>query len=309
MPPWLADRIPDAPSIASRFFTAAAPDEIRLERHPAEDLDLLCTAGGDRLWKLIVNLATGGKMYGLNQFDYFKNVYYADVPYKIDDGNLDVWVRLVPELSDTSSTATSAKDGVAREEGLTVAVAKHAVFRIEVQRTNDSRGPFLPIAEIRFEEEILLDQETLHFSPTEGRGFRPHGFLSDLRKSVYPASAQSRPPSNPERARRNKESVVRRLVRYFNERPITSLEGGSLTMNESVEDRDPNYGKRRWIRIAVFVCLAAAAVLTLSLVERFTRDSPVDYADEVLHFERGSTGGEKMDGIPYWYWVALPELF
>ena len=47
----------------------------------------------------------------------------------------------------------------------------------------------------------------------------------------------------------------------------------------------------------------------LYLVERFTRDRPVDYADDVLHFERGSTGGEKMNGIPYWYWVALPELF
>ena len=80
VPRWLADRIPDAPSIASRFFSSSRASEIRLQRRPSEDLDLLCTAGGDRLWKLIVNLATGGTMYGLRQFDYFQNAYYSQVP-------------------------------------------------------------------------------------------------------------------------------------------------------------------------------------------------------------------------------------
>ncbi len=28
-----------------------------------------------------------------------------------------------------------------------------------------------------------------------------------------------------------------------------------------------------------------------------------------MFFERGSTGGEKMDGIPYWVWITLPEIF
>ena len=88
MPAWLADHIPDAPSIASRFYGADAGDTIPLERRLRQDLDLLCTAGGDRLWKLLVNLALGGQMYGLKQFDYFDNVYYADVPYRIDDGKL-----------------------------------------------------------------------------------------------------------------------------------------------------------------------------------------------------------------------------
>ena len=309
MPGWLADHIPDAPSIASRFFTATEPGEIRLERHPAEDLDLLCTAGGDRLWKLIVNLATGGKMYGLDQFDYFQNLYFAQVPYKIDDGKLDVWVRFVPDLGDSRWTVGSPKDGVAREDVLNKAVANHAVVRVEVQRVGDTRAPFIPIAEIRIEEEISLDQETLHFDPIEGRGFSPHGFLTDLRKSVYPSSVQSRPPSQPERAHRENESIVRRLSRYFNERPITALEGGIPVMNVSAGTSVPSHGKRRWVGIALFVCLAAVVVFALYAVERFTRDRPVDYADDVLHFERGSTGGEKMDGIPYWYWVALPELF
>ena len=93
MPRWLAKLVPDAPSIAMRF----SPGEIRLERRPGEDLDLLCTAGGDRLWKLLVNLMLGGKMYGLHPFDYFRNVYYAQVPYRIDGGTRDVWIRLVPD--------------------------------------------------------------------------------------------------------------------------------------------------------------------------------------------------------------------
>ena len=93
MPRWLADHIPDAPSIAARFYAPASPDDIRLERHDGDDLDLLSTAGGDRLWKLVLNLATGGFGYGLHQFDYFRNVYTADVPYRIDDGTLNVWVR------------------------------------------------------------------------------------------------------------------------------------------------------------------------------------------------------------------------
>ena len=68
-------------------------------------------------------------------------------------------------------------------------------------------------------------------------------------------------------------------------------------------------GKRRWVGIAGFTLVALLVLSGLYLLERFTRDRPLEYADDVLHFERGSTGGEKMNGIPYWYWVALPELF
>ncbi len=306
MPPWLADHILDAPSIASRFFTTDATGEVPLERRPGKDLDLLSTAGGDRLWKLLLNFATGGRMYDLDQFDYFHNLYFADVPYQIDDGRLDVWVRLAHDLGGTRQI--SPTDGVSREVMLTQAVAGHATIRIEVQQVGDSSHPFVPIAEIRFEEEISLDQESLHFDPVEGRGFAPHGFLTDLRKSVYPSSVHSRPASQPERARREHESVVRRWWRFLSQRPSTPREGEALIMNASTAPT-VSAGKRRWVRIALFVCLAVAAVGGLDLLERFTRDRPVDYADDVLHFERGSTGGEKMNGIPYWYWVALPELF
>jgi hypothetical protein len=210
---WIARHIPDAPSIAVRVFAASASAEGRLERRAGEDLDLLFTAGGDRLWKLILNLSTGGRKYGLTRYDYFENRYFVQVPYLIDDGRLDVWLRLVP-APDRSVPGASA-DAASREQGLTNAVTRRALLTIEAQRVGDSRAPFVPIAEIRFEEEIKIDQEALHFDPVEGRGFAPHGFLTRLRKSVYPVSVQNRSPTSSERARREDEGVLARLSRFF----------------------------------------------------------------------------------------------
>ena len=216
-PRWIADHIPDAPSMALRIFSVAAPGEVPLERRPGADLDLLCTAGGDRLWKLVLNLSTGGFMYGLNKFDYFSNLYYAQVPYRTDDGFLDVWIRLVPYLEDSSlnDPALSGVDTATREARLTKAVAVHAPVRIEVQRTGNRREPFVPIAELRLQSEIQIDQEALHFDPVEGRGFVPHGALTSLRRSVYPASVHGRPSSHEDRERREHESIVKRVARFF----------------------------------------------------------------------------------------------
>ena len=217
MPAWLADRVPDAPSMALRIFTASAPNDVRLERKPGEDLDLLCTAGGDRLWKLLLNLSTGGLMYGLRQFDYFANTYYADVPYRADGAFLDVWVRLVAPVEDGALTQSALDDvdGASREARLTKAVASHAAMRIEVQDARRRGAEFVPIAELRFECEIEIDQEALHFDPVEGRGFVPYGALTVLRRSVYPASARGRAASRGERAAREHEGVVKRLARYL----------------------------------------------------------------------------------------------
>ena len=205
-PHWLADRIPDARrASATRAFLLfpSQPRSQLAKAAPDDCLDLLCTAGSNRLWKLVVNLALGGRMYGLDQFDYFKNLYYADVPYRIDNGKRDVWIRLIPDME----TPGLPQDGPAREDGLSKAVARHALLRIEVQVVGDAREPFVPIAEIRFEEEIQIDQEALHFDPVAGRGFEPHGILTEVRKSVYRASVRSRPASAPERVLRDQEGI------------------------------------------------------------------------------------------------------
>lgn len=287
-PVWLADRIPDAPSIATRI-SSSPPSQISVQGRTDDCLDLLCTAGGNRLWKLVVNLALGGWMHGLHQFDYFKNVYYADVPYRIDNGERDVWIRLVPDME----TPGHPQDGPAREDGLSRAVARHAVLRIEAQVVGNAREPYVPIAEIHFDEEIQIDQEALHFDPVAARGFEPHGILTEVRKSVYPASVRSRPASVSERSLRDQDGIGERLALYLDEGTPAAATG-------------------RWRRWVKFACLSGAALLVLFVIYmalRLTHDRPVEYADDVLHFEYGSTGGERTNGIPYWFWVALPELF
>lgn len=304
MPGWLADRIPDAPSIACRFFTPSEAGEIRLQRQPGEDLDLLSTAGGDRLWKLLLNLSTGSRIYELNKFDYFKNLYHADVPYRIGSDMVDVWVRLA---SHGEETETRLRSGIDRERALTEAAASNATLRVEVQRTAFPAEPFIPIAEIQFEEEIHIDQEALHYEPVAGRGFHPHGFLTTLRECVYPASVQSRAHSHAERIQRDGR-IFRRLWEYAGEVPVAPLEEESIPMGRPADSGHVR-GRRRWISGVLLLVSAFVLVAGLYLAERFTRDIPTDYAEDMMFFERGSTGGEKMDGIPYWIWVALPEIF
>src|SRR5437763_16342224 len=101
-------------------------------------------------------------MYPLHQFVYYTNTAHADLPYRIDDGKRDVWIRVVPTRDQSGPTR---QDGPAREQGLTDAVTGHAVIRIQVQQVGDAREPFVPVAEIRFECQIEIDQEALHCDP------------------------------------------------------------------------------------------------------------------------------------------------
>ncbi len=67
-----------------------------------------------------------------------------------------------------------------------------------------------------------------------------------------------------------------------------------------------------WLGVLVVAGAIGGAVY---LVIRLRDDKPVTYADITEHFKYGSTGGERGwgyqfgFGIPYWIWVALPELF
>jgi len=214
-PVWLAKIIPDAPSISARIYTASSPQEIRIEHIPEEDLDLLCTAGGDRLSKLAFNLATGGRLFGLNPFDYFQNFYYADVPYSIDEGKSNVWIRIAPIPYPGQGKSKTPRDPEFREQGLTSAVNERKVMHIEFQPVGGNKAAFVPVAEIQFLKEIEVDQEALHFDPIAGRDFRPGGFYTALREKVYPASYRKRPHNRAQRASRQKEGILRRSIRYL----------------------------------------------------------------------------------------------
>ena len=284
MPGWLARLIPDAPSIATRIYSTSTLGEIRLQRVAGEDVDILFTAGGDRLWKLVWNLATGGRRYGLHKYDYFRNHYYADVPYRIDNGKLDVWLRIAP----ADLPPDSPKDDEGRERGLTNALARHATVHIEAQRVGASVAPFVPIAEIRFEEEIKIDQEALHFDPLSGRGFEPHGFLTALREKVYPASVRERPASSNEREMREREGFVGRLCRYLS----AHLSSGHARTGCGIA------------LCAFFIVVPLLAGLYAAW--RFLPDRAVEYDNNEDHFKYGSTGGERNLGFPFWIWQAAP---
>jgi mono/diheme cytochrome c family protein len=76
-----------------------------------------------------------------------------------------------------------------------------------------------------------------------------------------------------------------------------------------------------WKKLSKAIFWVGAFVLGVSLIggayliARLTDDEPVTYADMREHFKYGSTGGERGwkkqfgFGLPYWVWIALPELF
>ena len=85
------------------------------------------------------------------------------------------------------------------------------------------------------------------------------------------------------------------------------------------EDRIAEGGLRRWLikalaRFGAFV-LIVALVVGAYAINRIVDDEPVVFDDDLEHFKYGSTGGERGYknqfgfGIPYWIWIALPELF
>lgn len=287
---WIRDGIPDAPSVAARFSPSSDADAISRGEPGADEVDILLTAGGDRLWKLVLNLATGGKRAGLHQFDYFKNVYFAEVPYRVPACGLDIWLRLRPLSSDREADAEAPSSSETREQGLSDAVAKHAEFVIEAQSATARDAPFIPVARIRFDQEIEIDQEALRFRPFAGRGFEPYGILTALREKVYPASAHARPPNREERVAGDRQGLFCRLVR------------------------------RPW-RLRYVLALALAAIVLVPVgyaAWRFLPNHPIpelpdrpnhQYSQtdlDQLRFKYGSTGGEANLGIPLPIWQVTP---
>ena len=232
MPAWIAKLVPDAPSIASRFFTVSEDgstspatlhlNQIPLPFHPGKDFDLLATAGGDRLWKLIWNLATGGESTVSNLS--IISPTHTTQTYRIESHP--------PALPSGFGSGTGAESRTSnrtlrktlkRASRLSPTPARRMLSSIEVQPVDSSSASFKPIATIRFERELDIDQEALHFYPFSGRGFEPYGFFTGLRRCVYPASVQSRPHDRLQRAQRE-HRPFRRFIRYWSEIPTGPLD-------------------------------------------------------------------------------------
>ena len=59
---------------------------------------------------------------------------------------------------------------------------------------------------------------------------------------------------------------------------------------------------------SALLALALVAVLAAILAARLLEDTPRSAADSREHFMYGSTGGDRLVGIPVGIWNALPEL-
>jgi mono/diheme cytochrome c family protein len=72
---------------------------------------------------------------------------------------------------------------------------------------------------------------------------------------------------------------------------------------------------RRWLTWIGGVTVVFLAIVAIYAVVRLTDDTAVAYDDARDHFKYGSTGGERGwkrqlgFGVPYWIWIAMPELF
>jgi hypothetical protein len=61
-------------------------------------------------------------------------------------------------------------------------------------------------------------------------------------------------------------------------------------------------------RILLILIIVLALIVTY-LFWKFIPNAPVDYADINDHFKYGSIGSEPANGIPYWIWKVLPDMF
>jgi hypothetical protein len=76
------------------------------------------------------------------------------------------------------------------------------------------------------------------------------------------------------------------------------------------EDLTPvEQGGRSMAAWTVAILALLAYVLVLFFFRRFNPDFPVIYTDIREHFKYGSIGGEMVNGLPYWIWKVLPEMF
>ena len=78
--------------------------------------------------------------------------------------------------------------------------------------------------------------------------------------------------------------------------------------DKNIRGEGPRPGKgRKWTFLIVIVVLVLLAGGIF--VYRQISNRPVDYSDIREHFKYGSIGSELANGIPYWIWKVLPEMF
>jgi len=80
-----------------------------------------------------------------------------------------------------------------------------------------------------------------------------------------------------------------------------------------MKDQDPltpvEIAERKRFGKYALILLFVLAMIVTYLFWKFTPNAPVDYADITDHFKYGSIGSEPANGIPYWIWKVMPDMF
>ena len=80
-----------------------------------------------------------------------------------------------------------------------------------------------------------------------------------------------------------------------------------------MREREPltvvEQAERRRVGALALVLIALVALVASYFFWKYFADTPVDYADIDEHFKYGSIGSEPANGIPYWIWKVLPDMF
>jgi hypothetical protein len=168
---------PDALGCAVRFRASAQPSA---EPGPG-DQDLLFATIRSPFTTLLGPIGT-------RVHDFLANTYFATAPFEVRGVGRVKW-RLVPERPGVVPRRTAPSPaGVDRCGRLMAAVARgEATLRLDMRHV--FRREWSPVARIRLERAVSLDQDQLRFWPfRDGRGIAPRGFVQGLWRGAYRAS-------------------------------------------------------------------------------------------------------------------------
>lgn len=170
---WRSHEWPDVLGIALRFqdTPGAAPTD--------SDQDLLLATIPLPVFTPLAPLWT-------QVHDFLDNTYYGVSPFAVTGiGSLRFRLR---------SGATSPA-GADRQSRIAAATAAGTAM-LQLQAQSAPGASWHPVADLHLTTELVVDQETLRFSPfRQGRGIAPRGFIHGLRRGVYVFSQAGRPTS------------------------------------------------------------------------------------------------------------------
>ena len=81
-----------------------------------------------------------------------------------------------------------------------------------------------------------------------------------------------------------------------------------MTDFDNMMTPEEKYMSRR-LRFEYWLPLTALVILASFITLNYIAETPEDFVSEVEHFKYGSIGADSDNGIPYWIWQVLPELF